>query len=59
MALPKYNPTKVGAVVTFPEGTTSAQVVALLEQLKEKSKIDGYEVGIYDPNWGGPVWYIP
>jgi len=58
--------TKVGAVLTFPEGLTEKQVREFLSELQGELEKDGskfvYEsiqTGTYNPEWGGPVFYVP
>ncbi len=56
---------KVGAVLTFPEGVTRAQVCEFLDLWRRglgKNSIFGYDsvtVEEYDPKWGSPVFYCP
>jgi hypothetical protein len=57
---------KVGAVLTFPEGVTEAQVRAFLEEWrgeleKDASEFafDSIQTGSFNPDWGGPVFYVP
>ena len=64
MGMPKYNPTKVGAVIVFKDGTTEEQASDALEKLRDvldenywnKCKLG--TVQSFDPNYGGPVWYV-
>jgi hypothetical protein len=58
MGMPKYNPTKVGAVIVFRDGTTEKQATDALKKLKD---VLDYQPRIqsFDPNYGGPVWYVP
>lgn len=54
----KYNPTHYGAVVTFKEGTTEEEAKAALEKIADLLDYPA-QVNSYDPDWGGPVWYVP
>lgn len=58
--------TKVGAVITFPEGITEKEVREFLlewqgDLQKDGSKFvyDSIQTGTYNPDWGGPVFYVP
>jgi hypothetical protein len=58
--------TKVGAVITFPEHLTRRQVEQFLlewqsELAKDDSEFvyDSIQIGEYDPEVGGPVFYVP
>ena len=64
--LAKPSTLKVGAVLTFPTHLTKRQIVEFLmewrdEQLKDGSEFvfDSIQVGTYDPEIGGPVFYVP
>lgn len=58
--------TKVGAVITFPEGISRQRVHKFLREWQADLDKDGSEfvfdsiqTGEYNPDWGGPVFYIP
>lgn len=60
-----YKPTQAGAVLVFKPGVTQAQAEAALAKLKDLID-EGYQypkgmprVQMFDPEWGGPVWYVP
>ena len=46
-----------GLVGTFPRGMKASTRAEIVRFLKQK----GLEVqeGSYNPEWGGPVWYVP
>ncbi len=57
---------KVGAVLTFPEGLTEKKVREFLQEWqreleKDESEFvyDSIQVGEYNPEHGGPVFYVP
>ena len=50
-------PKQVGAVITFPEGVTEADVRLALQHLSVE--IEGATISTYNPQYGGPVWYVP
>jgi hypothetical protein len=62
----------VAALVYFEDGTTVSQAKAVLRDLKDTldnhqhpldecdgAAIDHAIINEYDPQYGGPVWYIP
>lgn len=56
---------QAGAVIVFKPGVTKAQAQTALEKLKDVLDLD-YQypkgmpgVEVFNPSWGGPVWYIP
>ncbi len=51
--------TMVGAVVTFPEGTTREEAQTLLDQLMNRGAINRSKAREYCEEDGSPVWYIP
>lgn len=61
----KYNSTKVGAVLVFKDGVTEEQATNALKMLKDvldENYWNHIKLGLvqsFDPNYGGPVWYIP
>jgi hypothetical protein len=48
---------RVGAVITFEEGVTVEQIREAL--LAAEIKVESATIQTYDPQYGGPVWYIP
>jgi hypothetical protein len=64
--MPKSNENQqAGVVVVFKPGVTVEQAQAALERLRDVIDVD-YQypsgmprVQVFDPKWGGPVWYIP
>ena len=57
---------QVGAVVTFKLGTTKEQAERALLKLSAELDVGTYRelmkrrlVQEFDPEMGGPVWYIP
>ncbi|GAG34756.1 unnamed protein product [marine sediment metagenome] len=54
----EYNPTRTGAVLVFKEGVNEEDAAKALEKLK--ALLDHTpRVNTFDPEWGGPVWYVP
>lgn len=53
-----YNPAQSGTVLVFKQGTNPIEIE---EKLKELRDILEYvpTVHTFNPEWGGPVWYIP
>ena len=51
--------TRFGAVIVFKEGMTRAQAELIVDTLARKGLISETRPRAFDPNWGGPVWYIP
>ena len=56
---------RVAALVYFEPGTSLEAAAALLRNVKaiadathDPATIE-YAVNAYNPQWGGPVWYIP
>jgi hypothetical protein len=54
---PDPGPTKVGVVLTFPEGVTLEQVHSLISNLKIEP--ESTQIEEYDSGYGSPVFYIP
>ena len=54
----EYNPTRSGTVLVFKEGVTEEQARKALEKLKALLDYTP-RINTFDPEWGGPVWYIP
>ena len=57
---------KVGAVIEFADGVSKEEAEKALKELVDKGLIDvegnvekKVHVHEYEPEWGGPVWYIP
>lgn len=50
---------RVGAVLTFAEGTTLKQVREALAKLGQDVKVSSENVQQYDARYGSPVFYIP
>lgn len=56
--------TRLGAVIIFQQSITQEQAEAALQNLEDAGIIEtafrGYSrVNEFDPEYGGPVWYIP
>lgn len=51
-------PTRVGAVIVFKRGTSQAEANKVLELMGAKL-IERAEAHTFNPDHGGPVWYIP
>ncbi len=51
--------TQVGAVLTFPEGVTLAQVRDAIAKLGQDVEVETEVVHTYNAVHGGPVFYIP
>lgn len=47
-----------GTVLVFKPGTTKEQAEKILATINEHLDWTPYPVG-FDPEYGGPVWYIP
>ena len=54
----KDNATKAGAVITFKDGVTKKQAEEALKAIRDLCDYPP-RVNLFDPRWGGPVWYIP
>jgi len=53
-----YKPTQAGTVLVFKPGVTQAQAEAALAKLLPLLSSPP-RVNMFDPEWGGPVWYVP
>jgi hypothetical protein len=52
--------TKLGCVMVFKEGVTRPQVANFIEIADAGGILDWIpQVNEFDPEFGGPVWYIP
>jgi len=52
--------TQYGAVIVFPKHMTEDQVQDILSSLYNEGDIERVNaVRKFDPNYGGPVWYVP
>jgi len=52
--------TKMGVVLTFKEGVSQAAVERFLDIANAGDILDGVSsINEFDPEFGGPVWYIP
>jgi len=53
-------PLRLGAVVIFREGVRQAQAEFALRILVDQGILEYVPtVNGFNPDWGGPVWYIP
>lgn len=58
-------PVQLGTVIVFKPGTTKEQAKAAIERLKDVIDTDYYggmgkpSVSSFNPDHGGPVWYVP
>ncbi len=60
---------RLGSVIVFKEGVTAEEAEAILLSLKDKVEIPiDWETNepsasrmlhSFNPNYGGPVWYVP
>lgn len=51
---------QLGAVITFPKGTTLEEAQDILKSLYKGGDIDHVPlVNQFNPDHGGPVWYVP
>ncbi len=49
-----------GIVVTFAEGTTREEAEAQAKKIGESATVDNMtQVEEFNPDHGGPVWYVP
>lgn len=61
----KTNPKiQYGTVLVFKKTVTKAQAEAALKKIYDVVELDYYVakepyVNEFNPEWGGPVWYIP
>ena len=54
----KTNEKRQGAVLVFKSGVSKKEVERILIELADKLQYTPI-VHEFDPNYGGPVWYIP
>jgi hypothetical protein len=52
------NENEVGALITFPARVSKEEVEKLIREMLVKTG-GSYIVREYNPEYGGPVWYIP
>jgi len=57
---------RLGTLLVFKEGTTNEEAIEALEKIKDVLSDDYFVdsdpdslIHGFDPEWGGPVWYIP
>ena len=50
---------QTGAVIVFGEGVTPEMVDQALENLAKEIDIQHDVIREFNPEYGGPVWYIP
>lgn len=57
---------RLGAVIIFREGVTREKAEAMLRGMEDAEVVEGSHwvggktpVEEFNPEWGGPVWYIP
>ena len=48
-----------GVVLVFDEGLTKEQVERALEEMLADRRVTRSNVNGFNPEWGGPVWYVP
>ena len=48
---------QVGAVITFPAGVSQDEVREALGKLG--IEIESATIATFNPEYGGPVWYVP
>jgi len=56
--------TQTGTVLVFKEGVSKEKIRERLKALNDildlKYYLDGkIHLNEFNPNWGGPVWYVP
>ena len=55
--------TQVGVVLTFPQSMDKAEVNQMLAKwnatLPKEKRIESIQTGEFNPDWGGPVFYVP
>lgn len=49
---------QVGTVLVFKEGVTPDEAARRLALLRDILAYDPH-INKFNPDWGGPVWYIP
>jgi hypothetical protein len=49
---------QAGAVLVFKPGVTKEQAQAALKKLQDLLEHTPH-VNTFNPEWGGPVWYVP
>jgi hypothetical protein len=54
---PRDSSKLTGAVLVFRAGINKDDARVLLSQLN--GSLESSEIREFDPQWGGPVWYIP
>ena len=49
---------QVGAVLVFKEGVSEKEAALALQKIKELLA-GPPQIASFNPDWGGPVWYVP
>lgn len=48
-----------GALLVFNQDVSPERIAQWVNQLKEKGVLESGGVYDFNPDWGGPVWYVP
>ena len=51
-------PEQTGAVLVFKDGVSPEEAQKALAKLQDILQYQP-NINTFNPNWGGPVWYIP